>query len=198
MAHKRQGETPLLAGKRKALVALLQRDGRMSLTALGRALGISHVGVKRHQKKRFSSGLLSVRACLNPKALGAKLLVLVCEVEHDKLLSLVRVFSECPRVVFLSTLIGPYNLMAMMVAEAPGLVEIMAIGACCLRRMEGIRRSELYVMGELLYPDALPIKVSVEKEAEETPCGLVCGSCDFYASGKCPACPATKWYKGPL
>ena len=193
-----RGKHGLLAGRRKALVELLQQDGRMSLTELGRRLGISHVGVKKHLQKLLSSGILSIRASLSPEKLGAKLLVLLCEVEHDKLLNIMHVFKECPRMVMLATLIGSYNLMAVMVAEAPGLLKIMALGACCLRRMEGIRRSELYVVEDLLYPEALPIRVSTQKEAELTPCGLNCSSCDFYARGECPACPATRWYKGPL
>ena len=188
----------LLSGKRKKLVALLQEDGRMSLTELGRRLGISHVGVKKHLDRLLSSGLLKVTACLDLDKLGARLLVLLCEVEPDRLVELLRTFARCPRVVFLTTLIGPYNLMAILVAEAPGLVKIMALGACCLRRVEGIRRSELYLVDDVLYPGGLPVKVTAEKEAELTPCGLNCASCDFYARGECPACPATTWYKGPL
>ncbi|RLI07912.1 hypothetical protein DRO32_03175 [Candidatus Bathyarchaeota archaeon] len=189
---------PVLAGRKKALVELLQQDGRMSFTELGRRLGISHVGARKHLKKLLSSGLITIRASLNPDKLGARLLVLLCEVEHDELVKIKRVFQECPRMAFLATMIGPYNLMAIMVAEAPGLVKIMALGACCLRRMEGIRRSELYVVEDLLYPEGLPIRVRAEKKAELTPCGLSCGTCDFYTRGECPACPATRWYKGPL
>ena len=189
---------PVLAGKKKALVELLQQDGRMSLTELGRRLGISHVGARKHLKKLLSSGLITIKASLSPDKLGAKLLVLLCEIEHDRLLDIKRVFQECPRMAFLATLIGPYNLMAIMVAETPSLVKIMALGACCLRRMKGIRRSELYVVEDLLYPEALPIRVRAEKKAEITPCSLNCGTCDFYTRGECLACPATRWYKGPL
>jgi len=193
-----KGRELLASEKRRIMVSLLQEDGRMSLTELGKALGISHVAAKKHLNKLLSSGLLKVRACLSPRELGVRLLVVLCEVEHDRLVELLDMFSRCPRVVFLSTLIGPYNLMAVMVAEDPGLVKIMSLGACCIRRVEGIRRSELYVVDEVFYPDALPIRVVPRKEAEGTPCGLVCGSCDFYARGECPACPATRWYRGVL
>ncbi|HDI01390.1 MAG TPA: Lrp/AsnC family transcriptional regulator [Candidatus Bathyarchaeota archaeon] len=188
----------LASERRKAIVALLQENGRMSLTELGRALGISHVAAKKHLSRLLSSGLLKVRAGLSPGGLGAYLLVALCEVKHEKLLRLIRTFRRCPRVVFLSTLIGPYNFMAIMVAEDPGLVKIMSLGACCIRRADGIRRSELYVVDEVLYPDVLPIRVTLDKKAELTPCGLNCGSCDFYLEGRCPACPATRWYKGIL
>ena len=188
----------LLSGRRKKLVELLQADGRMSLTALGRALGISHVGVRKHLDKLLSSGLVKVGASIDPRLLGARLLVFLCEVEHKRLVSMLDTLRRCPRVALLTTLVGPYNLMAVLVAERPGVEKVMSLGFCGIRRMEGIRRSELYVVQDLLYPEALPIRVSVEKKAEETPCGLYCASCDFYAREECPACPATRWYKGPL
>ena len=198
MPREVKGRSLLASEKRKKLISLLQRDGRMSLTELGRELGISHVAAKKHLSKLISSGLLKVRAGLSPKALDVRLLVVLCEVEHGKLMALLEVFKRCPRVVFLSTLIGPYNLMVVMVAEEPGLVKIMSLGACCIRRTDGIRRSELYVVDEVLYPDVLPIRIAPDRRGEVNPCGLNCGSCDFYARGECPACPATTWYKGPL
>ena len=198
MRRARSGARALLSGKRKKLVELLQADGRLSLTALGRALGISHVGVRKHLDKLLGSGLVRVSASISPRALGAQLLVFLCEAEHFRLTNMLEVLRRCPRVAFLATLVGPYNLMAILVAEHPGVAKAVSLGVCGLRRMEGIRRSELYLVQDVLYPEGLPIKVSAEKEADETPCGLHCGSCDFYTSGECPACPATRWYKGPL
>jgi len=189
----------LLSDRRKSIIELLQLDGRMSLSEIGRRLGITHVSVKKHLKSMLESDLVRVSAGLNPEKLGLKLLVIMGEAEsYEKLQRLMKLFRECPRIIFLSTTVGAYNFMVVMVAESAYVVRTIALGMCCIRNKEGIRRSDVYVIEDLIYPSHVPLRIKTERNREVTPCGVHCGKCKYYMSGECLACPATKYYRGPL
>jgi hypothetical protein len=51
---------------------------------------------------------------------------------------------------------------------------------------------------EVETPKRLREFVNTTKEDEVAPCGIDCGKCLRYEQRKCLACPATKYYRGPL
>jgi len=181
----------------KKIVAMLQEDGRAPLSKIGKALRLSHVAVGKRIEK-LCKEIVKVSAGLNAEKLGFRIAIVNAEVESIEILEqLLEKFSKCPRIVFLTTTTGAYNLMSIMVAEnADTLNAILQI--CSVRAQRGIRRSEAIVGEAPKVPKFLPITVIAEKNAEEAPCGINCGNCVRYAEGKCLACPATKYYRGPL
>jgi len=110
---------------------------------------------------------------------------------------LIEKFSKCPRIVFMTTTTGAYNLMTIMVAEDSDTLKAI-IDVCSIRAQSGIRRSEVTIGDPPIIPKYLPIKIVADKTLEEAPCGINCGKCIRYKQGKCLACPATKYYRGPL
>ncbi len=181
----------------KKIVSILQEDGRASLSKIGEILGYSHVGV-RNRLKRLCKDLIRVSAGLNAEKLGFRLAIVNAEVETpERLRELINIFSKCPRMIFLTTTTGAYNLMTIMIGEDADTLNAI-IEICSVRTKKGIRRSEVIVAEAPTIPKYLPIKIVVDKKAEDAPCGVNCGKCPRYKQGKCLACPATKYYKGPL
>jgi DNA-binding Lrp family transcriptional regulator len=161
----------------KKIISILQEDGRASLSSIARQLGMSHVAVK----KRLD-----------------KLAIVYAEVETPKRLrELVDIFSKCPRMVFLTTTTGAYNLMTIMAAEDADTLNAI-VQECSARAQMNIRRSEAIIGEAPAVPKYLPIKIIATKEDEVAPCGTNCGKCPRYEQRKCLACPATKYYRGPL
>ncbi|RLE49690.1 MAG: Lrp/AsnC family transcriptional regulator [Candidatus Methanomethylicota archaeon] len=183
----------------KKLIRLLQQDGRATLLDLGRKLGISHVAVRKRFSKLEENKVFKVRAELNIKKLGFKAVLVFMEIEGpDVLDELRKKFERCPRIVMLSTLMGGYNMMAMMIAEDDSVLEGIT-SVCAIRRLKGIRRTEVYVLGEIFEPQYLPIKFSPEEKSAIPPCEAVdCSKCPRYSVDLCLGCPATTCYKGPL
>jgi len=181
----------------KIIVASLQEDGRVSLTDLGRKLGLSHVSIRKRLQK-LSKDLLKVSAGLNAEKLGIYLAIVFAEVETPKRLQeLIQIFSKCPRMIFLARITGAYNLMTIMIAENVETLNAI-IEHCSVRAYKGIRRSEAIIAEAPIIPRYLPIKLVTDKSADDAPCGINCGKCIRYRQNKCLACPATKYYKGPL
>jgi len=179
------------------IISVLQEDGRASLSSIGKELGLSHVAIRRRLKK-LCERLVKVSAGLNAEYLGFRLAIVNAEVEtSERLRELVEVFSKCPRIVFLTTTTGAYNLMTIMVAEDADTLNAI-VEVCSARAQRGIRRSEVTIAETPAVPEYLPIKVIAAKEDEDAPCGINCGKCVRYQEKKCLGCPATKYYRGPI
>lgn len=183
----------------KKLMALLACDGRASLTDLGKSLRVSHVAVGRRLSKLISEGYLRVQGLVGVKKLELKLVLALAEVESPQDMErLMESFEDCPRMILLATLLGGFNFVALMVAESPEVLESIS-SICCIRRAKGIRRTEIMVIGELVRPQHIPLKIPVERNYEKPPCKYVdCSICPRYLTNKCPGCPAIKGYRGPL
>jgi len=181
----------------KKILALLQKDGRLSLSKIGEKIGLSHVSVRK-RLKNLCENLVNVSAGLNAEQLGLRVAVVNAEIETpERLQELINKFSKCPRIVFLTTTTGAYNMMTMMVAEDADTLNAI-VEVCSIRAQKGIRRSEATIGEAPIVPKYLPIKIVPNKEAEIAPCEINCGKCLRYKNQKCLGCPATKYYRGPL
>ena len=181
----------------KKIVAILQDNGRASLSEIGKKVGISHVGVRK-RLQNLCQNVAKVSVGLSAEELGLRVAIVNAEVETpERVRELVDMFSKCPRIVFLTTTTGAYNLMTVMVAEDADTLNAI-VEVCSLRAQKGIRRSEAMISEAPTIPKYLPIKIIAAKEDEDAPCGINCGKCLRYQEKKCLGCPATKYYRGPL
>jgi DNA-binding Lrp family transcriptional regulator len=181
----------------KKIVSILQENGRASLSEIGEKAGFSHVAAGK-RLDNLCEKTVKVSAGLNAEQLGLRLAIVNAEVESpERLRELMRVFSKCPRTIFVTTTTGAYNVMTMMVAEDTDTLNAI-IECCSLRAQKGIRRSEATIGEAPLIPKHLPIKIVANKDLEIAPCGIHCGKCERYHNQKCLACPATRYYRGPL
>lgn len=181
----------------KKIISILQKDGRTSLSEIGKKIGYSHVSVRK-RLKGLCENVVKVSASLNAEQLGLRFAIVNAEVEtHERLRELIEMFSKCPRTVFVTTTTGAYNVMTMMVAEDADTLNAI-IEVCSIRAQKGIRRSEATIGEAPIVPKYLPIKIVTNKEMEMAPCGINCGKCLRYKNQKCLGCPATKYYHGPL
>ena len=188
-----------MSGIDKKIISMLTKDGRISLTDMGRALGVTHVAVGKRLNRLVQEGYVRVQGLLSPDKLGLKLVLIFAEVESPQdMQKLVENFKECPRMVFLATLMGGYNFIALMIAEGKEVLESIT-SICCIRRAKGIRRSDVMIIGELIRPNHMPMEIFVEKRYKKPPCKYVdCETCPRYLDNKCPGCPAFEGYRGWL
>ena len=181
----------------KELISILQKDGRTSLSEIGKKVGFSHVSIRK-RLKNLCKNTVKVSAGLNAEQLGLRIAIVNAEVETpERLRELIDIFSKCPRVVFVTTITGAYNVMTMMVAEDADTLNAI-VEVCSIRAQKGIRRSEVTIGEAPTVPKYLPIRIVAAKVDEDAPCGINCGICMRYKEKKCLGCPATKYYRGPL
>jgi len=185
---------------KKKILQILNENGRKTLTEIAAKLNITHVAVKKQLMKLIKNKVIKIQPLINPSALNLLLVITLIEAEDfEALQRLKERFSDCPRMVLLASLVGGYNMLALLIAEDMDVVESMN-NVCSIRTSKGIRRSEVFMVSELIVPKYINLRLipSNERKSEITPCGLNCCTCPRFNEHKCLGCPATKCYRGPL
>lgn len=178
----------------------LRLNGRISLTELGKHVGYSSMGVKKRLDKLVNGEVFRVSGELNVKKLSLYTAIVFLEMGGSESMNkLLKRFKNCPRVVYIFTTIGGYNLIAIVVAENQSTLESISMEKCSLRSAEGVRRSEFYPIGKIYYEPFLPIRQELtHRNLSSPPCGVDCRPCDSFRSNRCVGCPSTVHYRGKL
>lgn len=184
----------------RKIISQLQLNGRTTLEKLGKATGLTSMGVKKRVDKLVEKDILKISALINGEKLNLHAAVVLIEIESSNAMRrLLERFKDCPRVVNIFTTLGGFNLIAIVVAEDRDTLESISVEKCSLRSSEGIRRSEFYPMGNIYYSQYLPIREYLaHKKRTTTPCSVDCRPCNRYKTEKCVGCPATTYYRGSL
>ena len=184
----------------RTILAGLRENGRATLRSLAEATGRTSMAVKKRLDRMKSQGLLKIYATLNTSLMRLRLLLVHLEMEnHQAQEKVIRRFKDCPRLIFLFSLLGDYNMAALMFAEDQATLESILAQRCSIRSGPWIRRSQVSLVTRVDYATHLPIRIEhVTKNRQISPCGARCRSCPRYLNNNCLACPATRYYRGPL
>ncbi len=184
----------------RKLISQLQIDGRTTLEKLGKITGYTSMGVKKRLEKLLEDKAIGVSAQVNLKHFDMRLAIVLIETDGvETIEKLLKRFEGCPRIIYIFTLIGGYNMMALIAAENQKTLESISMGKCSLRSGKGIRRSEFYQVKEISYSPLMPVRISLaHRGLKEAPCGVNCIHCNRYKYGECVGCPATEHYRGNL
>ncbi len=198
------------------IISDLQDDGRKSLTAIGNEIikekkdidgktlekkqGISHVSVKKRLNKLVNGEYIKIYAGLNTEKFNFHLALLTVEVESYEIMEeILKKFTNCPRILFLSTLGGGnYNLACILACEDKDTLNIV-LAVCSLRNHKGIRRSEVSICDVPILPKFIPLKINnrgctLENGTRE----YECKTCIKYKEKKCVGCPASDYYNSNI
>ena len=181
------------------IMALLAENARISLSELGRKVGLSHVTVRERLLKLKEEQFIKPYIGVNPSKLNLEIVVVLIETENsEKKQEIVNTFKNCPRIIQLTSIIGEYDLMAIVYAENKQTLETI-LTSCVIRTFPGIRRSNVLHVGTQLFPPFMPIRLQLTQTNKEvTPCNLNCKECEKFQKKHCLGCPATKYYDGKL
>ena len=182
------------------LIKQLRLDGRKTYKELGEAIGFTSLGAKKRVEKLLKKNLIHISALVNADALGMRLALILLEIENaETMRNIIDRYDKCPRVINFFTTMGGYNLIALVMAEDQTTLESESMEKCALRSGEGIRRSEVYLIGRVHHYPFLPLNADVVNGKKDvTPCGVQCKDCPSFQDENCVGCPTSKNYKGPL
>ena len=84
----------------KKLVSILQKNGRTSLSEIGKQLGMSHVAVSKRLDKLVGLDHVQVTAGVNAEYLDAKIFFIGLETENMEVAERIQEdYRNCPRVL---------------------------------------------------------------------------------------------------
>jgi len=178
----------------------LQSDGRTTYKDLGELIGFTSLGAKKRVDKLLEKGIIHVSALVNTDVLGLRLALILLEIESaETMRKIMDRYSKCPRVINFFTTMGGYNLIALVMAEDQATLESECMEKCALRSGEGVRRSEVYLIGRVHHFPFLPLNVDALREkGDVAPCGVQCSGCPSFQEKRCVGCPTLSYYRGPL
>jgi len=181
----------------RAIIANLRTDGRMTYKKIGEDIDFTIMGVKRRFLKLINEEVIKITPTENVNKIKYKLALILLEIDDQETLrNVLERFKDCPRAVYVFTMLSGYNLAVLTVAENQETLESESWEKCSWRSQVGVRRSEFYPIGEVHYSPFLPIREELMRgEASIAPCGVNCEKCGRYDASKCLGCPATKYYR---
>ncbi|MHA1377930.1 MAG: Lrp/AsnC family transcriptional regulator [Candidatus Helarchaeota archaeon] len=185
----------MLDEKNKRIINYLQKNGRMSLNEIGKKQGMSHTSIQKRLNKMRLENLIDISANINLNNLDYSFAVIVAEIEgHENLSKILEKYKNCPRIVYLSTMMGGHNLIAIIASEDGSSLN-QIINVCSFRNDPSVRRSEVYICDSPIIPKFFNFPILTDVISDSSPCGLKCNECQKFIEDKCVGCPASKHYK---
>jgi Lrp/AsnC family transcriptional regulator, regulator for asnA, asnC and gidA len=128
----------------RALIALLQEDGRLPYSRLAPAVGLSEAATRQRVQRLIDSGVIQVVAVADPLRTGAGRILAMVGVRAD---GDVRVVAEAiaalDEAIYVVATSGPYDVLAEVVcADHDHLLRLLNER---LRAIDGVRSTESWI-----------------------------------------------------
>jgi Lrp/AsnC family leucine-responsive transcriptional regulator len=122
--------TPTLDTKDFAILEALQVDGRLSLTELGRRIGLSQPAISERVRRLEQRGVITgYGARIDPRTLGLSSSAIIrLRTTHDHVAACLRRFSEMPEVIDVYRVTGEDCFVIRAIVSAPGALEEIVDG----------------------------------------------------------------------
>jgi Lrp/AsnC family leucine-responsive transcriptional regulator len=177
--------------KDRKIVSLFERDPEISQVEIAEQVGLSQPTVGARINKLKQSGVISATAGMDLMKVGLKLAKV--DITTKNSIGVLGQFKACPCFLNGFVVSGKENLSLFFIAEDISTIE--AIVDKHVRGHPAVTDVDLGIIIKAVNDLVLPVKLNVEK-GDKTPCGADCGECDYYKSGRCLGCCASKAYKG--
>jgi Lrp/AsnC family transcriptional regulator for asnA, asnC and gidA len=130
----------------RAIITLLHEDGRMSSAEIARRVGeMSPRTVHYHIKALQRRGLFSVRAVINPQALGYTVLAdVIIETEPGLLQQIARQIASLPSVSYVACSTGDRDISIQILAQDNA--ELFRMVTEDIGTIPGVRRTQTHLL----------------------------------------------------
>ncbi len=134
---------PVLDETDRAIVALLQDDGRRSYGELGKAVGLSEAAARQRVNRLRESGIIHIVAIADPIKLGRTVVATIgVRVSGDTRRVAARL-AELPQIEYVVITAGSFDLVLEVVCLTEDeLLETINDG---IRTIEGVRETETFI-----------------------------------------------------
>jgi DNA-binding Lrp family transcriptional regulator/predicted transcriptional regulator len=132
----------------RQVIALLQRDGRVSNVEMARELGIAEGTVRKRLERLVDSGIIRVTAVVNPGVLSSAIPVFVgVEVDLQRVEQVAEALSAMPDVVSVAIVAGEYDLI--FEAVLPSMDRLLPFLRDRVASIPGVKHTETFQVLEL-------------------------------------------------
>ena len=121
----RENAVPALDPTDVAIIEVLQEDGRIAISELGRRVGLSQPATSERVKRLEERGIITgYTAKINPAALGLRMMAVIrLRTTHEHIHSCLKQFSEMPHVMEVLRLTGEDCFILKVFVPSPQELE---------------------------------------------------------------------------
>ncbi|ARO22539.1 Lrp/AsnC family transcriptional regulator [Rhizobium sp. S9] len=122
---KRIDSSPDLDPTDIAIIEVLQDDGRISVSELGRKVGLSQPATSERLKRLEERGIIEAyRAVIDPAAVGLGMMAVIrLRTTHEHIKTCLKHFSEMPQIIEVLRLTGEDCFHLKVIVPTPGDLE---------------------------------------------------------------------------
>lgn len=108
-----------------SMIEILQQDGRVSVSELGRRVGLSQPAASERLKRLEERGVISgYRAIVDPAAVGLGMMAVIrLRTSHEHIRPCLKQFSEMPEIIEILRLTGEDCFMLKVLVPTPAHLE---------------------------------------------------------------------------
>ena len=159
----------------RAIIAILQRDGRCPNTVIAREVGVSEAAVRSRIQALTSAGILQIIGLTDPGNMGFGVMALIGVQATNDLNRLAELVSTWPETTYVVISAGSFDLLIELVCtDNNDLLKVVER----LRAVEGVRSTESFIYisrHKLNYAyaadrddDLLPVRAAAQLTVERT------------------------------
>jgi Lrp/AsnC family transcriptional regulator, leucine-responsive regulatory protein len=121
----RESSVPALDPTDVAIIEVLQEDGRIAISELGRRVGLSQPATSERVKRLEERGIITgYTAKINPAALGLRMMAVIrLRTTHEHIQACLKQFSEMPHVMEVLRLTGEDCFILKVFVPSPQELE---------------------------------------------------------------------------
>ncbi len=131
----------------KALIRLLQQDGRMSFADLARSVNLSGNATRLRVQRLLQSGVVDIVAITNPLTLGFQTMAMAGVEVEGPVRETAALLEGIPEISYVVICSGRYDLLVELVCDDDE--QLIQIVDERLRNVPGVRRVELFTYLDL-------------------------------------------------
>jgi Lrp/AsnC family transcriptional regulator for asnA, asnC and gidA len=127
----------------RRIIALLQRDGRMSNVEIARGLGLAEGTIRKRLERLLDRGMIHIKACADPTALTSVTLVFIgVEVDLSRIEQVAETLATMPEILRTAVVAGKYDVIAEVVL--PSDEKLLSFLVDRVAAIPGVKRTETY------------------------------------------------------
>jgi Lrp/AsnC family transcriptional regulator for asnA, asnC and gidA len=126
----------------KAIIELLQQDGRMSYTRIASAVGLSEAAVRQRVQRLVDNNVVQIVAVTDPLRLGFRRQAMVGVKTEGDISAVADLLAAIPEVDYLVFVSGSYDLLFEIVCEDDE--HLLSILNEKVRTIPGVRTTDTY------------------------------------------------------
>ena len=101
----------------RAIIELLQADGRMPFTKVAAEVGLTEGAIRQRVARLTEAGVMQIVAVTDPMSLGVRRVAMIGARVHGDVETTANALAEMPEIEYLLATTGRYDLMFEVVAD---------------------------------------------------------------------------------